>query len=527
MHKASILLVLFVSVTSSLFGIEQSFRLKPNEHRGNISSELFFLEDPESNFSAKDVYRSMAWKKIEGDSLDFNFSKKAFWLKFRIKFREEIRENLYFVLKSKAHDRLELYIPNGVSPVQLAGDKLPKSEWFVKNVLYPSLMLQGNPGEEKVFYVKIKSESIMSFPVEIMDEAGLRANLAIETGLFTLAACLYALLILVAILYYRASGYKEFLFYAGYAFCMGASYDVNYGNAIEILWDDSLLWGEKSNFFFFNLGGVFGFQFIRRFLETERELPWVDRMLQICSLILAVSLPFVFYLDTISYLTKTNEIVYTFSIPLILGAGIYLRKKGNRKLNLFLVSWGTYMTLGYLSIFYYLGILRYNFLIVYSVPLFFPADFLILLYNIVQKYSQDLQEKNTLLENLKEFLNKPRYARSKISGVDIEVSLNALESLMEREKLFREEDVTMNLVAGKLGLTNHQFSELLNSRLGMGFAAYINSKRIEEAKRLLLTGEEENILNIAFNVGFGSKTSFNVEFKKSTGLTPKQFKNLS
>ncbi|WP_257588005.1 AraC family transcriptional regulator [Leptospira sp. id769339] len=93
------------------------------------------------------------------------------------------------------------------------------------------------------------------------------------------------------------------------------------------------------------------------------------------------------------------------------------------------------------------------------------------------------------------------------------------------EKLFAEEEVTIQMVASKVGLSTHQLSELLNSRLGMGFAAYLNSKRIEEAKLLLKNDTEDNILNIAFAVGFGSKTSFNVEFKKATGLTPKQYKS--
>ncbi len=512
--------------TISLSGKETSFSLTPTEHNKNISSELLFLEDSERKLSVTDTNKSFVWKRLGREALNFNFSKKTFWLKFRIKFREEIRENFYFVLRSKSHDFAELYIPNGVIPIQAAGDKISKKYWPVKNVLYPTLLLQGEPGEEKEFFVKLKSESIMSFPIDIMDEAGLRESLAIETGLFSLSACLYGLLILVALLYYRATGFKEFLFYAGYAFCMGASYDINYVNAIQLFWDDSLLWSEKSTFFFFNLGGVFGFQFIRRFLETKTFLIWVDWVLKICSLVLLTTLPLIFYLDTISYVTMTNAVVYALSIPLILGSGVYLRRQGNSKLNLFLLSWGIYLTLGYISIFYYLGVVEYGFFTVYSVPLFFPVDLFVLLYNIVQKYSQNLEEKNSLLESMKEFLNKPRYVRSKISGLDIDESLNALESLMNREKLFQQEEVNINMVANKIGINIHQLSELLNSRLGLRFAAYINSKRIEEAKRLLRTGEEENILNIAYTVGFGSKTSFNVEFKKSTGLTPKGYKNL-
>lgn len=525
MIRISFFLLVLISSFGSIFAKELPFTLKTNEHNKNITPELYLWEKTYTENIPPPSNQNDGWKKIRSNALNFNFSKRSYWLKFRIRFREEIRENLYFVIRWKAHDLAELYTPNGVTPIQRVGDTLSKSNWPVKNVLYPTLLLQGEPGEEKEFIVRIKSESIMSFPIDIMDEAGVRANLAIETGVFSLSACLYGMLILVALLYYRATEYKEFLLYTCYAFCMGASYDVNYGNAIEFFWEDSPLWAEKVNYFFFNLGGLFGFQFIRKFLETETYLPWVDRVLFFFSVILGLTLPLIFTMNTIAYLTLANEIIYSISIPMILISGIYLRRRGNRKLNLFLVSWGMYMTFGYISIFYYMGILEYGFFTVYSVPLFFPADLLILLYNIIQKYSQNLEEKNSLLETLRGFINKPRYARSKIAGLDVDESLNALEHLMSTEKLFAEEEVTIQMLASKIGLSTHQLSELLNSRLGMGFAAYLNSKRIEEAKLLLKNDTEDNILNIAFAVGFGSKTSFNVEFKKATGLTPKQYKS--
>ncbi len=72
---------------------------------------------------------------------------------------------------------------------------------------------------------------------------------------------------------------------------------------------------------------------------------------------------------------------------------------------------------------------------------------------------------------------------------------------------------------------------LLVLLLKQNFYEYVNNYRIEEFKRLLLEPKYENIkfLNIAFDVGFNSKSTFNTSFKKFTGKTPseyKKFKNL-
>jgi AraC-like DNA-binding protein len=62
--------------------------------------------------------------------------------------------------------------------------------------------------------------------------------------------------------------------------------------------------------------------------------------------------------------------------------------------------------------------------------------------------------------------------------------------------------------------------------LGKNFNDLINGFRIEEVKtRLKAPGEAgRSVLEIAFDCGFNSKTSFNRTFKKFTGMTPSNFR---
>ncbi|WP_238325609.1 7TM diverse intracellular signaling domain-containing protein [Leptospira inadai] len=493
-------------------------------HSENITSRLEFMEVSDNAASPLSNIMELNWRKFGLSSLNFNFSDKVYLFRFKVRFRSPLKEDLFLVLRWKAHDLAELYIPKRVSPVQSTGDAFSKTNWPVQSVLYPTLRLQGNPGEEKEFFLKLKSLSMMSFPIELLDEVGLRNDLAIETGLFALSACFYLLMVFVAVVYYKTTGLKEFLFYAGYALCMGFSYNINFGNVYELFWPEGLRWSERINFFFFEIATIFFFQFIRKFLETKRRLPWLDKTL-LGFLILSVgTIPLTFFSEALPLISRTSTILYGVAIPLILFAGVYLQKTGNGKLKLFLFSWFIYMILGYMSILYYFGVLSYSFFTVYAVPIVLPLDLVVLLYNIIQKHSENAEEKHNLSETLRDASNQPKYQRSKLSNIDVDASLNSLVSLMNSEKPYLAEKLQLQEVADRLRLTQHQLSELLNSRLGMNFAAYINSLRIDEAKLILESGSEKNILNIAFMVGFGSKTSFNVEFKKATGLTPKQYK---
>jgi AraC-like DNA-binding protein len=63
--------------------------------------------------------------------------------------------------------------------------------------------------------------------------------------------------------------------------------------------------------------------------------------------------------------------------------------------------------------------------------------------------------------------------------------------------------------------------------LGQTFSDFVNSYRVEAAKRKLLDPafRHLSVLGIAEEVGFNSKSSFNSVFKKHTNMTPSRFRN--
>jgi YesN/AraC family two-component response regulator len=79
-------------------------------------------------------------------------------------------------------------------------------------------------------------------------------------------------------------------------------------------------------------------------------------------------------------------------------------------------------------------------------------------------------------------------------------------------------------VAARLLIRPHQLSQILNERNKTDFRNYVNRFRIDEARRLLVEEPDRSIITICFEVGFNSKTSFNITFKKMTGLSPKEYR---
>ncbi|NHF57920.1 helix-turn-helix domain-containing protein [Flavobacteriaceae bacterium TP-CH-4] len=105
-----------------------------------------------------------------------------------------------------------------------------------------------------------------------------------------------------------------------------------------------------------------------------------------------------------------------------------------------------------------------------------------------------------------------------------------LERLFEIEKIYKENDISLDTVADKLNTTRHNASQVINEHFGVNFHEMINKYRIQEAKYLLKNDQHKNlnIIDIAYEVGFNNKVTFNKAFKKDTNLTPSEYqRNIS
>lgn len=128
------------------------------------------------------------------------------------------------------------------------------------------------------------------------------------------------------------------------------------------------------------------------------------------------------------------------------------------------------------------------------------------------------------LQLLTQNVKKSIYTRSLLKGVDIDRIMFQLEKLMNTDKIWNNDDLTLKSTASMLKITQHQLSQLLNERLSMNFNGYVNSFRIEEAKKLLINSPDKTVLFIAYEVGFNSKSSFYESFTRLTGISPLEFR---
>lgn len=100
-----------------------------------------------------------------------------------------------------------------------------------------------------------------------------------------------------------------------------------------------------------------------------------------------------------------------------------------------------------------------------------------------------------------------------------------LISLLEKEKLYLDADLSLDILSGKLGISKSYLSALINQTTNKNFYHFVNSYRIEHLISLFKNQKDKEftILSLAFESGFNSKSTFQSFFKKNTGKTPTQY----
>lgn len=118
-----------------------------------------------------------------------------------------------------------------------------------------------------------------------------------------------------------------------------------------------------------------------------------------------------------------------------------------------------------------------------------------------------------------------KYLKSGLTPSLSEELKEELISLFTVNKVYRESALSLETLSEKLNTTRHNTSQIINEHFDMNFFELINKFRIEEAINLLLEDKNGNlnIIDIAYEVGYNNKVTFNKAFKKSTSLTPTQF----
>ena len=89
---------------------------------------------------------------------------------------------------------------------------------------------------------------------------------------------------------------------------------------------------------------------------------------------------------------------------------------------------------------------------------------------------------------------------------------------------FDKEDISLNAVSSVANISPNHFSAIFSQEMGVTFIEYLIRKRMERAKELLMTTDLRSS-EIAYQVGYKDPHYFSFTFKKTQGMTTREYRS--
>lgn len=115
----------------------------------------------------------------------------------------------------------------------------------------------------------------------------------------------------------------------------------------------------------------------------------------------------------------------------------------------------------------------------------------------------------------------PALPSRETSKEDIEI-MEALEAFLKREPMHLDPNLTLSRLSRRLHLPEKRLSTAVNRATGANVSRYVNTWRIRHARRLIEGGAA--VTEAMLESGFNTKSNFNREFLRETGVPPSQWK---
>lgn len=135
---------------------------------------------------------------------------------------------------------------------------------------------------------------------------------------------------------------------------------------------------------------------------------------------------------------------------------------------------------------------------------------------------------NSLVEKI-EKVTKGTYRKSSVKPDNVDGLIERIIHYLESEKPYLECDYKLDDLATQTQIPSHHISEVLNKYKNQSFSELINTYRISEAKKMLLSEEYKKIkvASIGYEAGFNSKATFYHWFNKIVKKSPSEFQKES
>jgi len=317
---------------------------KDNEYR--IGKSLYIFEDPKGDLTFNQITDTgVLWNRSESESPGFGFSDSVYWVKFTVQNKSDKILKWFLEVAYPMLDNIKLYKPDeeGAHRIISAGDRQPflKRDVEYRNFIFP---LGLKPGEKKIYYMRIKSESSINIPLIIWNP--LKFNEFNNNEQMVLGIYYGGMLIILVYNIFLFMGVRHINYFYYILFIASwilFQFTLN-GYSFQYLWTDSIWWANMCLPLFIFFVIIWMQFFSKSFLNLKKNAPVLDKIVA-GIIVIAIAGVITSFFARYSVSIRFATFMALLSVLFSLGTSFYVLTRGYRPARIYVAAW-TFLIVG-------------------------------------------------------------------------------------------------------------------------------------------------------------------------------------
>ncbi len=372
-----------------------------------IADKTEYLRDPAGTLTFAEVTGSRNFAAYTKKIINVDISKASFWIRFTVANKDNVEKNYLEAIQPFLYS-IDFYWPDqqGTYQVIHAGQQFPFEHRIYTNSTNFLFDLNLQPGQQKTYYLKIRSKQQLVVPLQVISGESLAQTVSNRSLWFGIYCGIIVVMVLYNFFIYMSTHDKSYLYYVLHTLFVGLTQAALLGFTYKYLWPHASWFDNYSIILFTCLVSIIGVQFLIEFMHLRtnaRKILIVLRVFQVVYLLYLFTSLAGFYSITYNAILKTQSVSAVF----ILASAIYLYKKGFAEAKYYLIGWSSLMVGIIIYVAKDYGWLPYTNITEYALLYGSAAEVTLLSFaladkiNIYKKEKEKSQEEalNALLEN--------------------------------------------------------------------------------------------------------------------------------
>lgn len=391
--------IFFLSLTSLLYSapviIEESIT------KTAIGKNVEFFEDVKKQYSIDTIQDvSLEWIKSKTETMNFGFTKSAYWIRFSVQNNSVEPINWYLEIGYPMIDYIDLFISEGEGGRRLkqTGDRYPYNSRDIndRNFVFE---LKSSPGTQ-TYYIRFETASSLNFPIVMWSPKSFLNNIYELAPIFWLYYGLMIIMVIYNFFIFLWIRDRNYLFYALFiTFWIFFQMTLN-GFTFQHLWPNSTWWANNCLPFFMSLTCLWCCVFVQTYVQTKEKFPRIGKILFVIGILNALSAAFAL-LGIYKVSIKVSTVLTLLTVSSIFFLLIYTSLKKSRPAVFCMLSLGGMMFGVALFVLKTFGVLPSTFITNWSIQIGSSLMVVILAFGLADKISlmsKDLEVLNIDLE---------------------------------------------------------------------------------------------------------------------------------